>query len=287
MARVLVVDDDPWIQRMVSSVLSHAGHTVDLAGDGWEGLVAADQVRPDVLVVGANLPTADGWKLLETLRARPEMSGLRALVLTPFSDQHLRGAAFRAEVDQVLVSPFRLEDLTARVSRLVTGLSTDAPADVDITAVGPPPRDQVEDVPTAPAPVPLPRAVAQELAPRLPAGRSALLGNLQQFGASSVLMLLDLERRSGVLILTGEDGRGRVYLREGRILRATVDAQPHLRGALAVYPLLTWTKGQFEFHASEVEGEDEIRSSTSFLLMEGARRQDELAAQKTEVTRQN
>jgi DNA-binding response OmpR family regulator len=61
---VLVVDDDPWIQRMVSSVLSHAGHTVDLAGDGWEGLVAADRLRPDLLVVDVKLPTADSTSLL-------------------------------------------------------------------------------------------------------------------------------------------------------------------------------------------------------------------------------
>jgi CheY-like chemotaxis protein len=284
---VLVVDDDPWIQRMVSSVLSHAGHTVDLAGDGWEGLVAADRLCPDLLVVDVKLPTADGWKLLETLRARPEMANLRALILTPFTDQHRRGAAFRPNVDHVLVSPFRLEDLTDKVGKLLASLDPDAGATSievtdDVTSVGPPPRVEAEDVPTAPAPMPLPRPVPQELQPRAQTGRSALLGNLQQFGASSVLMLLDLERRSGVLILNGTDGRGRFYLREGRILRATVDGQPHLRGALAVYPLLTWTEGRFEFHAGEVTGDDEIRSSTSFLLMEGARRQDEHAAEQTQ-----
>jgi CheY-like chemotaxis protein len=278
---VLVVDDDPWIQRMVSSVLSHAGHTVDLAGDGWEGLVAADRVRPDLLVVDVKLPTADGWKLLETLRARPEMAELRALVLTPFIEQHRRGAAFRAEVDQVLVSPFRLEDLIEKVGLLLATLGGQVASSADVTAVGPPPRDPAENIPTAPGPVAPPRAVPQELLPRPPAGRSALLGSLAQFGASSLLMLLDLERRSGVLILSGRDGRGRFYVREGRIVRATVDGQPHLRGALAVYPLLTWTEGQFEFRVDEVAGDDEIRASTSFLLMEGARRQDESAARKT------
>ncbi len=46
-------------------------------------------------------------------------------------------------------------------------------------------------------------------------------------------------------------------------------------GALAVYDLLTCGEGRFEFNAGAVEGEDEIGSSTSFLLMEGARLQDE------------
>ena len=42
-----------------------------------------------------------------------------------------------------------------------------------------------------------------------------------------------------------------------------------------MFELLTWSEGRFEFHAGEVEGEDEIGSSTSFLLLEGARLQDE------------
>ncbi len=93
MARVLVVDDDPWSQRMVSSVLTHAGHIVDLAADGWEGLVAADHTPPDLLVVEVKLPTADGWKLVETLRSRPEMANLPALFLTTFTEQDRRGPA--------------------------------------------------------------------------------------------------------------------------------------------------------------------------------------------------
>ena len=265
MARVLVVDDDPWIQRMVSSVLVHGGHTVDLAGDGWEGLIAADNVRPDLLVVDVKLPTADGWKLLETLRSRPEMSNMPALVLTPFTDQHRRGACFRADLDQVLVTPFRLEDLTAAVARMVAA---------DVTAVQAMPVAAQAEA-GGETSVTAAQAGPQEESTRPVLRRTSLAGNLQQFGASSVLMLMDLERRSGVLILSSRAGRGRFYLREGRILRATVDHQPHLEGKLAVYALLTWTDGSFEFHADDVGGEDQIRSSTSFLLMEGARRQDE------------
>jgi hypothetical protein len=93
-------------------------------------------------------------------------------------------------------------------------------------------------------------------------------------------MLLDLERRSGVLIVTAALGRGRIYVRDGRVLRASVEGQPQLRAALAVFELLTWGDGRFEFHAGPVEGEDEIGTSTSFLLLEGARLQDEDAASK-------
>jgi DNA-binding response OmpR family regulator len=284
MARVLVVDDDPWSQRMVSSVLTHAGHTVDLAADGWEGLVAADHTPPDLLVVEVKLPTADGWKLVETLRSRPEMMNLPALFLTTFTEQDRRGACFRPDTDDILVTPFRLEDLTARVERLLDSNSGEGPTAV--TAAIPPstPEQAQEAPPQPPPPPPVTRPLQTPWGHRAvdpnKLARMALAGTLEQFSAASVLMLLDLERRSGVLIVTAALGRGRIYVREGRVLRAVVEGQPQLRAALAVFELLTWGDGRFEFHAGPVEGEDEIGSSTSFLLLEGARLQDEDAASK-------
>jgi DNA-binding response OmpR family regulator len=284
MARVLVVDDDPWSQRMVSSVLTHAGHTVDLAADGWEGLVAADHTPPDLLVVEVKLPTADGWKLVETLRSRPEMMNLPALFLTTFTEQGRRGACFRPDTDDILVTPFRLEDLTERVERLLDSNSGEGPTAV--TAAIPPstPEQAQEAPPQPPPPPPVTRPLQTPWGHRAvdpnKLARMALAGTLEQFSAASVLMLLDLERRSGVLIVTAALGRGRIYVREGRVLRAVVEGQPQLRAALAVFELLTWGDGRFEFHAGPVEGEDEIGSSTSFLLLEGARLQDEDAASK-------
>jgi hypothetical protein len=108
----------------------------------------------------------------------------------------------------------------------------------------------------------------------------ALVGRLDEFGAASILMLLELERRSGVLILSGSGGNGRVYVRRGRVLRATIEDRGDCRGSAAVFQMLTWNGGRFEFHPGEVEGDDEVRSSTSFLLLEAARKQDEEAAQK-------
>jgi CheY-like chemotaxis protein len=292
MARVLVVDDDPWSQRMVSSVLTHAGHTVDLAADGWEGLVAADHTPPDLLVVEVKLPTADGWKLVETLRSRPEMASLPALFLTTFTEQDRRGACFRPETDDILVMPFRLEDLTARVDRLLSANGGEGPTAVTAAVPGSTPSETQDSAtepsnlppppPPSPEPAtrPLPTPWGQRAVDRTKPARMALAGMLEQFGSASVLMLLDLERRSGVLIVTAALGRGRIYVRDGRVLRAVVEGQPQLKAAMAVFELLTWAEGRFEFHAGPVEGEDEIGSSTSFLLLEGARLQDEDAASK-------
>ena len=89
-----------------------------------------------------------------------------------------------------------------------------------------------------------------------------------------------MERKSGVLVLSrrGDNGQpetGRVFLRSGRVARVRLDGKLTPKNHQAVYHMLTWTEGSFEFTALEVDMEDEVKTSTTALLMEGARRIDE------------
>jgi hypothetical protein len=89
-----------------------------------------------------------------------------------------------------------------------------------------------------------------------------------------------MERKSGVLVLSrrGPDGKaevGRVFLRSGRVARVRLDGKLTPKNHQAVYHMLTWVEGSFEFTALEVDMEDEVKTSTTALLMEGARRIDE------------
>jgi hypothetical protein len=108
------------------------------------------------------------------------------------------------------------------------------------------------------------------------AGREVgLRGRLEQFGLATVLTLLDLERRSGELLLLGPTGVGRVWLHHGRVVRARIEGSRRTRKP-AVYELLGWGEGRFAFtqtDASQIE--DEIGAPTPMLLIEAARRTDE------------
>jgi hypothetical protein len=108
----------------------------------------------------------------------------------------------------------------------------------------------------------------------------ALRGSLVSFGLSSLLMVIELERMSGLVTLQGPAGVGRLAVRHGRVLRARVDGDPGTHGAHAIYEMLQWSSGTFEFDAGSVDGDDQIDRSTSFLLMEGARLADEQAYAK-------
>jgi hypothetical protein len=83
-----------------------------------------------------------------------------------------------------------------------------------------------------------------------------------------------MERKNGILLVEHTNETGRIFLRKGRIIRAEID-EPPVSGAAAVYQMVTWGAGSCGFLARDVGGADEFQASTTFLLMEGARRLDE------------
>lgn len=106
---------------------------------------------------------------------------------------------------------------------------------------------------------------------------TAMSGRLEQLGLSSLLVMMEMERKGGVVTLKElESGVvGRIFLRAGQVVSARLDARPDLDGHQAVFAMLTWRAGAFSFNAMEVDMEDTIRTSTTHLLMEGARLIDE------------
>jgi hypothetical protein len=106
---------------------------------------------------------------------------------------------------------------------------------------------------------------------------ASLRGQLEQFGVATVLTFLDLERRSGELVVMGHK-MGRLWLRDGRVICARIEGSRRVNRA-AVYELLTWERGRFAFTQADLSGAvDEIGAAIPLLLLEAARRADEAAA---------
>ena len=257
-ARVLVVDDDLWIQRTTASVLGQQGHQVSLAGDAPSAFALASRIRPDVVVTTVSLPALDGWSWWERLRALPACAHTPIVFLLPPGDAaaEVSGAE---PTDQRLRKPFRGEDL----ERTIVSVLGEEPVD---TATSQPALQQRPQRSVDPH---KPSAGHRPL--------SALRGELDQITLSSVLVVLEMERKNGILLVEHARETGRLFLRKGRIIRAAID-EPSLTGALAVYRMLTWGAGSFDFLTGDVGGVDDIQASTTYLLMEGARRFDEAKA---------
>src|SRR3989442_542235 len=78
--------------------------------------------------------------------------------------------------------------------------------------------------------------------------RSILRGDLENVGLATVLTILDLERRSGTVVVERPRMLGRLQVREGRVVRARIDGgrRTSSNGADAVYEMLGWNEGKFE-----------------------------------------
>ena len=105
---------------------------------------------------------------------------------------------------------------------------------------------------------------------------TALTGALSHFGLATVLTVLEMERRTGVLELRAAEQAARISLREGQVVHAEVRGGP--RGADAIFQVLGWVDGGFIFKVADVSAANDVGLTTSMLLLEAARRADELAA---------
>ena len=115
--RVLVVDDDPNVLRVMKRGLVYAGYGVDEAASGEEALATAREHPPDLVVLDVMLPRLDGLEVCRRLRASNPQ--LPILLLTARDRVPDRVAGLDAGADDYLVKPFAFDELLARVRALL------------------------------------------------------------------------------------------------------------------------------------------------------------------------
>jgi two-component system response regulator MprA len=114
--RVLVVDDDHSLRRMLERTLAAEGFEVALAADGAGALVSCERSAPDVIVLDVALPALDGLAVCRRLRDKGLATPI--LMLTARDEVPDRVAGLEAGADDYLVKPFAVEELIARLRAL-------------------------------------------------------------------------------------------------------------------------------------------------------------------------
>jgi two-component system alkaline phosphatase synthesis response regulator PhoP len=112
MPRILVVDDEPKIVRLVRDYLEHAGFGVIVARDGREALMRARSEHPDLVVLDLGLPGLDG---LDVTRALRHDSAVPLIMLTARDSETDRVLGLELGADDYLTKPFSPRELVARV----------------------------------------------------------------------------------------------------------------------------------------------------------------------------
>ena len=116
---LLVVDDDPFIARLLEIELKAAGYDVRVASDGAQALEVAQERCPDLVLADVMMPNMDGFELTRRLRQDPRTAAVSIIMLTArgLSADKLEGFAIGA--DDYIVKPFDTPELLARIRGVI------------------------------------------------------------------------------------------------------------------------------------------------------------------------
>ena len=128
--RILLVEDDKELQRLLRKALADAGYVVDSAFDGEEGHFLGDTEPYDAVVLDLGLPKMDGVAVLEKWRKSGRL--MPVLILTARDSWSDKVAGFDAGADDYLAKPFYTEELLARLRALLRRAAGLAAAEIEI-----------------------------------------------------------------------------------------------------------------------------------------------------------
>ena len=114
--RVLIVEDEKQLARHIARALFRAGHEAAAVHDGAEGLRAALDHPPEIIVLDLNLPGMEGLDVLARLKA--ERSPSRVIILTALGDVASRVRGLKAGADDYFPKPFAMDELLVRIEAL-------------------------------------------------------------------------------------------------------------------------------------------------------------------------
>jgi CheY-like chemotaxis protein len=230
--RVLIADPDLERASALSEALVSRGHRVEHAAHGAAALELALEALPDAVVAPIDLPVIDGARLAEILRGNPRLRHASFVFLVK---DELDAPLAMDPRDSVAVAPWKVDDVLACVGEIVERIARygDDRASADIE------------------------------------------GRLEQIALADLLQVLHLNRRSGTLRIWrhGGMGSGSIAVRAGQLCDAHVPLADGsaLLGEKALFRLLAWRSGRFEFSPGAATLERRIRRPTRALLVEGAR----------------
>ncbi len=110
---VLIIEDDPWVRSISSELLEDEGFAVASAGDGQDGLNAAERLRPAAILLDLGLPNTSGGEVLRRLRARAPLRGTPVIIVSGQPAAFAQDAI--ALANGFLRKPFDLTELMQRV----------------------------------------------------------------------------------------------------------------------------------------------------------------------------
>ncbi len=220
--KVLVVDDDLNIQRVLVFTLKQEGFEVHVASDGQAGVEMAASIEPDLILMDVAMPKLDGYGATQQIRAAESGTRVPIIMLTAEADVEQRVKGLRAGADDDIVKPFHPLELIARIKALLarSGGGTPAKAGAEQPTLGQLYCFYGAKGGVGTTTIALNTAIAMAL--RLKRKTALLDANLQ-FGDMRVFMDLGLDTPSIVNAITEPDLDGELLKRLVTTHRSGID----------------------------------------------------------------
>lgn len=182
-SKLLVVDDEPHLRRVVSLYLRARDFEVETAGNGLEAIQKVTDNRPDLIIADIGMPGLDGYELCSRLRRDPSTRTIPFIFLTAKDQDTDRIKARKIGSDDYLTKPCPLDRLVAHVETIIDRL---------------------------------------EQAKKMPLDRIGLSGSLDNVNVLDLIQMLELSQKTGALVLSHGERTGTLYFRDGLIIDADI-----------------------------------------------------------------
>ncbi len=138
--KILVIDDDPDIVRLLRYMLRDAGYSVIYAYNGADGILKARTDKPDLVLTDLAMPNVSGLDVIEALHEGPETRDIPILAVTAHAAENIAQAAHQLGCTGSISKPFTTEQLLRRIQRCFDPVPEASP---DTLPVAPPPPGEL------------------------------------------------------------------------------------------------------------------------------------------------
>lgn len=223
---ILVVDDDPKLVRIVSLYLGSRGYRVETMLDGDAAYRQATECLPDLIVADIGMPGMDGYELCRRLRRNSATRTIPFIFLTGRHQDTDKMKARKVGSDDFITKPCPLERLLQSIETLM---------------------DRVEQ------------------AKKIPLDRIGLAGRIEEIDLLDMIQTLELDQKTGALVLSHSERTATLYFRDGVIVDADIRSPGREE---PLFMLLGWKTGRFLFLPDAVPERMPITASLANLLFQ-------------------
>jgi len=123
-ARVLIVDDEPDLVRILQFGLESIGYGVETASDGQEGLKKAREIKPDIILLDLMLPKLDGYKVCRLLKFDERYKHIPVIILSARTQEGDQTLAMEMGANRFITKPYDFSEVLGHIETLIKSVPT-------------------------------------------------------------------------------------------------------------------------------------------------------------------